>query len=216
MNYNKMVLFDWGGVLGDHCGTMYNEIEFFQKLGFQMSLFVPLKLIEERFTILKERMKYHSSLSTNSDKWGDESIAFILKTMYDLDSTYENISKFKSAFIILSSSVDCNKELVKYVHSLKDRCTIGLLSNCASIEKFKQDIDVQRSKFDKVYLSCDLGMRKPNKDIYDFVDDERYQILFIDDREENLTYPKELGWEVYHYTGNNEETIRVIETFINN
>ena len=159
---------------------------------------------------------YIESSKQNSDKWGDESIAFILKTMYDLDSTYENISKFKSAFMILSSSIDCNKELVKYVHSLKDRCTIGLLSNCASLEKFKQDIDVKRSQFDKVYLSCDLGMRKPNKDIYDFVDDERYQILFIDDREENLTYPKELGWEVYHYTGNNEETIRVIETFINN
>ena len=39
-------------------------------------------------------------------------------------------------------------------------------------------------------------------------------IFFVDDREENLVYPKELGWTTYLFDGDNKRLIDAIELFL--
>ena len=51
--------------------------------------------------------------------------------------------------------------------------------------------------FDKCVISRDVGIRKPNKDIYiKFLEETKIdaeQCIYIDDRETNLVQPRELG-----------------------
>jgi HAD superfamily hydrolase (TIGR01549 family) len=67
------------------------------------------------------------------------------------------------------------------------------------MDKDRQMKHMDYSVFDYRFISCELGMRKPNKEIYEYVNNalKNYEILFIDDREINLKFPKELGWKTY-------------------
>ncbi|MBO3697885.1 HAD family phosphatase [Roseivirga sp. E12] len=56
--------------------------------------------------------------------------------------------------------------------------------------------------FDKVFLSCEVGERKPNVGFYEHLMHETDlapdRTLFIDDLEENITTAKNLGWKGHH------------------
>lgn len=65
--------------------------------------------------------------------------------------------------------------------------------------------------FEKFYLSHELHLRKPNKDIYEFVmglnkllPDET---LFIDDTLENTIVPKSLGIKIWNLDPNSEDVV---------
>lgn len=59
-----------------------------------------------------------------------------------------------------------------------------------------------KSFFDKVYYSDELGMRKPNEDIYKYAQQdgelEPQRTLFIDDLAVNLVVPSRLGWHTHN------------------
>lgn len=50
-------------------------------------------------------------------------------------------------------------------------------------------------------LSFDVGSRKPNKSIYNLADNlaKSNNIIYFDDKEENLKYPTTLGWSCYKF-----------------
>ena len=58
--------------------------------------------------------------------------------------------------------------------------------------------------FDKYFLSYKLGMRKPNLDIYEYLIKNSpcnpEEILFIDDKKENVSAASQLGIKTIHYT----------------
>lgn len=211
----KLVLFDWGGVLG-HTGDMHvNPVHIFQEIGARMGIrgcYTPS--FEDKVSAFFGISKEYSTLTTVSDAYSDAYVEKMLEFVYDMQPTYENILLFKRVYHSLCMEYEPNIELVKYAHSLKDRCSIGLISNCAVLEKYKQDVDVQRSKFDYCYISCDLGCRKPEPLIYNIANAGKEEIFFVDDREENLKYPKELGWTTYLFDGDNQRLINAIELFL--
>lgn len=71
--------------------------------------------------------------------------------------------------------------------------------------------------FEQFYLSHELRLRKPNKDIYNFVLEANHLIaeetLFIDDTKENTIAAKSLGIQVWHLIPGNED---VVELFTKN
>ena len=91
------------------------------------------------------------------------------------------------------------KEVSEYIYSLKGKCEIGLLSNVSLLDKKRQDSHINYDMMDYKFLSYELGMVKPNKEIYEYVNDKLkdYDILFLDDKETNLEIPKTLGWSTY-------------------
>ncbi len=69
--------------------------------------------------------------------------------------------------------------------------------------------------FEKVYFSFEIGMRKPNPDVYSFVLDQHglqaNQTLFIDDKKENTDAAAALGLHVWNLQVGKEDVIDLFE-----
>jgi len=65
--------------------------------------------------------------------------------------------------------------------------------------------------FEKFYLSHELHLRKPNKDIYEFIMGSNKllpdETLFIDDTLENTIVPKSLGIKIWNLDPNSEDVV---------
>jgi len=101
--------------------------------------------------------------------------------------------------------LDLPTERLTYLKFLRKNFNVHLLSNTNSIHidafnKYLLDehpnIDWY-AQFDKVYYSYEIGLRKPNKDIYEFVLQENklkpHECLFIDDLKANLNGAGHVG-----------------------
>ncbi len=111
-----------------------------------------------------------------------------------------------------SMILDMPKERIDIILQLKDRYRIFLLSNTNSIHqnKFKSEFKKQHNfhfndLFKKAYYSHEIGMRKPEKEVFDFVLrdsglNER-ETLFIDDSLENIKIAQKSGIQTFHLRG---------------
>lgn len=79
-------------------------------------------------------------------------------------------------------------------------CTQNALHAKCFESKAKQHGKPLSSYFGKAYYSHELGLSKPDIDIFGYVHKEQKlegkKVLFLDDLAENLVAPKELGWDV--------------------
>lgn len=70
--------------------------------------------------------------------------------------------------------------------------------------------------FDAFYLSYEIGMRKPNPDIFEFVLDENElepeECLFIDDTPENIKTASRLGFHTWNIEPTHEDIIDLFTT----
>ncbi len=96
------------------------------------------------------------------------------------------------------------EENVKFLEALKDHYQLYLLSNTNAIhyeiymgqfqERFGYDFN---TLFQKTFWSFKIGMRKPDREIYDFVRSEIGQpaesMLFVDDTHTNITASRKAG-----------------------
>lgn len=57
---------------------------------------------------------------------------------------------------------------------------------------------------DKIFDSSDIGMRKPNKEIFDYLEENTgvngRDIFFVDDRDENIEEAKKHDWQTFLYS----------------
>ena len=102
------------------------------------------------------------------------------------------------------------RERMKFVQSLKDQYSLFLLSNTNGIhlkavkEILKKDFgkNVLENTFKKMYFSCELKMRKPDTEIFNFVLNEnnlkKEETIFIDDSIQHVEGAKKAGLPAYH------------------
>ncbi len=103
-----------------------------------------------------------------------------------------------------------NEGVFQLLEALRARYKVYLLSNTNEIHlqwilitlKHQYEIsDWDTRFFDQTFYSHRVGMRKPNKEIYDHVVENTGIIpentLFIDDTPANLETPREAGWQTY-------------------
>jgi glucose-1-phosphatase len=105
--------------------------------------------------------------------------------------------------------LDIPVERIKIIRSLKEKYRLFLLSNTNSIH-FKEVENILSSTtgdsfynlFEKVYLSYEIGMCKPDKEIYQYVLKDTnlnpQETLFIDDNLKNVEAASELGIKTVH------------------
>lgn len=64
--------------------------------------------------------------------------------------------------------------------------------------------------FHHAYYSNELGHRKPNPEIYEYVASQQnllpHETFFVDDKAENVVAAKTLGWQAFQLTNRNELT----------
>ncbi len=84
---------------------------------------------------------------------------------------------------------------------MENKIEVGIISNIHDglwESAFELSL-VPNIKYKKIYLSYQIKMAKPNSDIYEMVQRESgvlpSEILFVDDKAENLIVPQSLGWK---------------------
>lgn len=204
---NRVVIFDWGGVVESHEDNLQElknaKIRMIKKWNSQLTD----KEILEGFTDMTPSGIFIDE--TNDEKDIKDWVKLIQKNM-NINVSFE---EFKKAYEEELSSVKYYKDVVHYVHSLKNKCNIAILSNLMAFDQKRIDEEYDLSKFDKVYLSFEIGIQKPNKEIYEYVQNDlkidSKDILLIDDREDNILAAQECGWNTCQAYGYELDKIKV-------
>lgn len=193
---NKIVIFDWGGVIeshkeGEYCLNMAitNLIKHFNNT-------VDTHNLIERY--------YHNCINDGIDERTDKNDNWFngIKKEFDLKCNSKEFYNFyKNEF----NKIEYYKDVVEYVHSLKEKCKIGILSNLSSLDKQRLDKQVDLKQFNYVWLSFEVKCRKPDEKIYEIVEKdckiEPKNILFIDDCKENIEVAKRRNWNTCNAYG---------------
>ncbi len=204
MKKNKLILFDWGGIVESHL-TGYGNYDAWR------DLFVWCGATKEL-----DKGKYNlTSIPTVSEF---EKAFNRMKEEYNLKVSYD---EFVKKYFEIFDKVDYYTDVRDYELSLKDKCYVGILSNLNIYAKTRLDKQVGLSNYDYVFLSFELACRKPDREIYEKVQAklpfDKKDILFIDDRMDNCEAAREFGWNAYHATGLELDKIKkVCEEFLKN
>lgn len=215
MKKEKVVIFDWGGVIESHKEGEYNwhsAIEtIIRKLTNNKVNSDIIKLWNNCWNLKDGYKISETSNLEDIHHWFNN-----IKNTFNIDCSFESfINVYKEEHM----KVDYYKEVVEYAHSLKDKCKIAILSNLSYLDKERIDMQVNLNMFDYVWLSFDLKCRKPDEIIYEKVEaDLKYEnknILFIDDTLTNIEIAKKRGWNTCHAFGYELDKIKEsIESFL--
>ena len=189
---SKLILFDWGNIVESHT-TGYSCRDAWDKLFLECGYEGPEKI----FGLLG---KYRLTCIKNSNEFAK--IYEQIKSEFSLNKTYEEfVDIYKKTF----ENIDYYKEVALYETSLKDKCYIGILSDLTIFDIDRLDKQVNLSLYDYVFLSCKLGLKKPEVEIFQKVQSQlsfaKKDILFIDDRSDNIQTAKDFGWNTLQATG---------------
>ncbi len=111
---------------------------------------------------------------------------------------------------------------LEFLEKISKKYQLFLLSNTDSIHinNFKEtngDDFYNRfyNCFKKIYFSYDLGMRKPDVEIYNFVINNNNlnpeKTLFVDDNFDNIEGAKKTGLQVWHLQKGKEDVIELLD-----
>lgn len=212
---NKIVIFDWGGIVESHREGEYN---FFEAMTNIIKTFNPKVKEKEVAQGWKECTKDENGVEIGACN----DIEQIKKWYKRLEEKFN----FKSDFITFMdiyqkefAKVHFYQDVVELEHKTKEKCKIGILSNLMLIDKERINAQVNLSKFDYVWLSFEMEERKPNKRIYEMVEKEckiePRNILFVEDTEENIKTAQSMGWNTCKAYGYEIDKIKQsIEAFL--
>ncbi|WP_291118264.1 HAD family hydrolase [Flavobacterium sp. UBA6135] len=111
---------------------------------------------------------------------------------------------------------------LEFLQNLKGKYRLFLLSNTDAIhiDKFEHKVGISFARdfyqcFEKVYFSFEIGMRKPNEDIFNFVIHKQglqpNKTLFVDDRKDNTDTAEKLGMVVWNLNPNEEDVVDLFD-----
>jgi epoxide hydrolase-like predicted phosphatase len=185
------IIFDMGGVV--YLGKMD---DFFARL--YESLKLDKKLVMAQYHNNREELL--------TGKMDDLAFCKIIVDKLKLDLTpRELFNKWSEAWIKYSVM---NKKLIMLIRKLRDNYKIACISNAT---KLNVEIDIKlgiRKYFDPYVNSCEVGIMKPDRRIFEIVLKElgfaANECIFIDDRIEYLKIPEQMGFNVIHFVDNKQ------------
>ncbi len=192
LNGIKFLIFDLGNVIYDIDYSLT-----FNKLNS--------RLPEKDHGLGKKFMVSDTHFSLETGKISEESFRNGVREYFSQDWDDAWIDEIWNALL-----VDIPMDRVQLLLRLKEQYPLYLLSNTNSIH-FKVVDQVFREKltdtewsmlFDKVFLSHEMGLRKPSEEIYREVvrqiGGEAQECLFFDDLPENLKGAEKVGMRTFH------------------
>lgn len=180
----KLVLFDIGGVL-------INYEQAFRNASIEQ--YIPYELIGSAFD------KYDREITSGEITPQELYLKCLEENNLKADKNYD----FTDSWIRDYSSIKPTYDLV---HKLKSFYRVGLFSNI-----YKNMIPILRKKklipdiaYDFLFISCDTGLQKPDLEAYKHILETTKlgpsQILFVDDRDDNLTVAEYLKWKIFKFS----------------
>jgi len=169
----------------------------------------------------------------NVDSIPDEITAFnalyeqgLISTNEFIDFYLENFPNLNKTDIVDTWNYmlkDFPEHRLEFLKNLKDKNQYKLIllsnTNELHINYIKENVpfyNTFKDCFNAFYLSHEIQLSKPNKDIYNFVLTENKlkaeNCLFIDDNEDNITSAKTLGIKTWHITPYQEDVSTLFET----
>ena len=198
MKKYKTIIFDLGAVILNI--SYKNTIDEFTKLGIKNA---------ETFYSKRVQTELFNKIET-----GKISNNTFLKALQK-ETKNAKINQVKMAWN--SMLLDLPTERLQLIKKLKDNNVIYLLSNTNSIHinALKEQLGNKQwlafcKLFDKMYLSHELGLRKPDTKIFEYILKEQKlkaeEVFFIDDSPQHIASAKKLGINCHHLLDNQEIT----------
>lgn len=191
----KAIIFDFGGIFINlnYAAT----IDAFKRLG--------IGNFDELYSQAQQ-----SNLFDNYETGKISSQRFInrLLDFLPINTTPNQVVEAWNAMLL-----DIEPEKVKLLAELRKSYPVYLLSNTNDLHidiafrRWKKTIGQSiHESFDKIYLSHEIGLRKPNLDIFELVCRENNldpsKTLFIDDTEQHINGAKSIGLQTHLHTSN--------------
>ncbi|MDG4717284.1 HAD family hydrolase [Winogradskyella marincola] len=191
------LIFDFGDVFInlDKEGAMQNALNLFKLDTFEEDmtntniLYEIGKISTEEFIAFYSSKFPHLTKQQLIDAWN-----FILRDFpkYRLEFLQKLAKEQRYKLILLSNTNDMHIDFIK--------------ANVSFYEDFK-------NCFDQFYLSQEIHLRKPNRDIFDFVLDNNNlkpeQCFFVDDTKDNTDTAKSLGINVWNIDETKDDVINL-------
>ena len=196
MKKYKTIIFDLGAVILNI--NYQNTIDEFTKLGVKNSAtFYSKRVQTDLFNQIETGL-------ISSDKF--------LQTLQK-ETKNANIKQVKEAWNAIL--LDLPEERLQLIKRLKKNHTIYLLSNTNAIhiDAFKKRLGNKKwlafcKLFDKMYLSHELGLRKPDIKIFEYILREQKlkaeEVFFIDDSPQHIVSAKKIGIHCHHLLDNED------------
>jgi len=199
-NNIELVVFDYGGVIIDLFPERTRDA--FRKYGLANpdSLYQKEKQIGLFDLLDKGHIK-------------EEEFFHELKKFFPADTP---VSSIRDGWNAMLGNID--KKKTAFLQTLRASVPVCLLSNTNEIhlqhikEKIIPDSGIGpiENYFDKIYYSCRIAMRKPDREIFEHVVSDwkvsPEKILFLDDTEIHLNAATSLGWKTMKVQTNEEWT----------
>lgn len=180
----KLIIFDVGGVIDTFDESLYIKY-ICKKRGLD-----PLKF-RRALAPLLDRMEI-SELELYEMK----------KILAQKFKVSEDQLEWESAFIKLNT---VNRDVVKLITRLSKKYKIAILTNVSrSRHLMKMELYLEKVKYDKMFTSCYLKMRKPDAEIYQYVLEKMKakpkEAVFIDNMEKNVVGARKVGITAIRFT----------------
>lgn len=210
---DKVVICDWGGVVESHENNLKDLNDAKIRL---IKIFTKALSDNEILDRWPARTSKGILLSVTNDEQDIKDWINLIEKNMNIKVQFD---EFKKSYEEEMAKIKYYKDVVEYIHSLKHRCKIAILSNLSPFDKKRIDTQYDLSKFDYVYLSFEIGMRKPESRIYEYVLNDLNitpeNILFIDDDENNILMAKKYKWNTCQAYGYQLDKIKnAVEQFL--
>lgn len=198
---HKLILFDWGNVLLDSDSNVYNIFDARKDVALELN---PQNI--QKFMVMFDKNEFWTMNGKHLDA--------LIQNHLTESGCHCTVDDFKECYLKHYSKVPWFSDMVSLINILASdsRFHIGVLSTLCEMDLELLKANFSVDKLDYRFFSFNLGVQKPDVRIYDMVEVitgySKNDILFIDDRRENIKEAKSQGWNTILATGSDFESVR--------
>lgn len=198
----KLIVFDlFGVVIDSHSKIKYN----LNCARLDIANFCNLK----KDTLLKFFEDDRFGVTSN------EEFKNLIQEYIDIDKSKSTVQDFIEIYKVSYGKISCYQNVIKFIEELQKQnlCETAILSKLCVLDKPFIEKNLKLKNFNYLFLSCDLGLEKPDLEVYKYVEKvsgfKSNEILFIDDNKNNIEAAKKMGWETCLATGDELDKINM-------